>query len=151
MKELEQLMAGKKSGDKMSEQEIQAKMDVVQELLHMAQAAMGSKVKGGMDEMQKVSVAAPDKESLLMGLDKAKDLADKDPMEAMEDPAEEAKETPEEEKSEMESGEEKPEEMMMMPEVKEDEEEMSPFMKKASMEKSMPKKKKLFSMMDDEE
>jgi hypothetical protein len=75
MDALKEMMAKKKSPEgKMSEDEMKAKMDVIQELLEMAQNAMGSHVKGGMDEMKKVSVMAPDTESLAEGLDLAEDV-----------------------------------------------------------------------------
>lgn len=120
----------KKGGQEMSEQEVRAKMDVVQELLQMAQEAMGSRVKHGMDEMQKVSVAAPDKESLLEGLEMAQDVAEESP--EMEESSEE--QSPESEKV-----------MDEAPAVEAEEEEVSPFMKKKS---PAPAKKKLFSMED---
>lgn len=139
---MQKMMDGKKADGKMSDQEIQAKMDVVQELLHMAQQAMGSKVKNGMDEMQKVSVMAPDKASLMDGLDLAKGVAD-DPSVMMDDSdKDETDETPAEEKAE---------DMPMSAEMGSDdtpdapeEEESSPFGKP----KMKPAKKKLFSMED---
>lgn len=73
MEELMKMLA-KKKDDKMSPDEVQAKMDVIKELLGMADEHMGSKVKSGLDDMQKVSVMAPDSESLEAGLDKAQDL-----------------------------------------------------------------------------
>jgi hypothetical protein len=137
MKDMMKMMDAKKSGGEMSEQEIQAKMDVVQELLQMAQEAMGSRVKSDMDEMQKVSVAAPDKESLLAGLEMASEVAEGD-------------EEGEEEKSpmaEMMMEEKSPEAEMEAeeaPVAEVEEEESSPFMKA----KAKPAKKKLFSMED---
>ncbi len=84
---LKQMMAKKKSPEgKMSEDEITAKMDVIKELLDMAQKAMGDGVKGEMDSLKKVSVMAPDDESLSEGLDLAKDLTAGDaPAEGSED------------------------------------------------------------------
>lgn len=99
MDELKQMMMAKKKmspDGKMSEDEIQAKMDVIKELLDMAQQAMGHDVKGGMDEMHKVSVMAPDAHGLEQGLDMAKDVA----AEAEGSPGEEASESPEKEKME---------------------------------------------------
>lgn len=75
---MKQLMA-KKGAQKMSTEDQQAKLDVIKELLEMATQAMGGKIKGGMDEMQKVSVMAPDKKSLLEGLGMAQDIAGGDP------------------------------------------------------------------------
>lgn len=129
MKDMMKLM-DKKGGQEMSEQEVQAKMDVVQELLQMAQEAMGSRVKHDMDEMQKVSVAAPDKESLLEGLEMAQDVAE---------------ESPEMEESSEEKSPESEEVVEAAPAVEAEEEEVSPFMKKKS---AAPAKKKLFSMED---
>jgi hypothetical protein len=88
MDELKKMMAGKKSDGKMSEDEKQAKMDVIKELLDMAQHAMGHGVKGGMDEMHKVSVMAPDEEGLEEGLGMAKKVVGHEE----EDPELEAKE-----------------------------------------------------------
>lgn len=90
--------AGK--SESMSPEAVQAKQDVLKELLQMAMEAMGDKVKGGMDEMQKVSVMAPNKEDLTQGLDKAKDLLAGADDESEEDSKEEATETPAEEKAE---------------------------------------------------
>lgn len=91
MKNLEDMLTKKSDKSEMSKEEIQAKMEVLQELMDMCKDKMGETVKSGMDEihspkeMQKVTVAAPDSESLALGLDKAKDIAE-DPkmMKAME-------------------------------------------------------------------
>lgn len=127
MKNLEKMLMSKndKNG-KMSEQEIQAKMDVLMELMDMAKQALGSKVKSGMDEMQKVSVMAPDKEGLEEGLDKAQEILESSPH-MMEESKEEMLESKEEESSELP----KPEEKMMMGKEK--------------------RKRKLFSMLDEDE
>ena len=93
MDELKRMMAKKKSPEgKMSEDQVKAKMDVIQELLEMAQSAMGSNVKGGMDEMKKVSVMAPDDEGLAEGLELAKEVAvdDESPEHEASEEAEEA-------------------------------------------------------------
>lgn len=53
----------------------QAKLDVLNELRDMAMSMMGDKMKSKlspMDEMKKVTVAAPDEASLKAGLDVAK-------------------------------------------------------------------------------
>lgn len=92
MKNLEQMLMQKKDKSEMSKEEIQAKMEVLQELMDMCKDKMGSSVKSGMDEMQKVTVAAPDTESLAAGLEKAKELTSH--------PMEEASETPKEEMEE---------------------------------------------------
>lgn len=75
----------------MQDMKTQAKIDVLKELMQMAKEAMRDKTKSGMDEMrsaQKVTVAAPDKESLLMGLEKAEDVLEGE-MPEMEDSSEE--------------------------------------------------------------
>lgn len=78
MEELMKMLAKKKNSEgKMSDEEIQAKMDVIKELLEMADGEMGHRVKSGMDSMNKITVAAPDAESLEAGLEKAQDLIEK--------------------------------------------------------------------------
>ena len=116
MKDLEKMLMSKKDKSKMSEQEVQAKMDVLMELMEMAKEALGSKVKSGMDEMQKVSVSAPDKEGLEEGLEKAQELVEKSP------------------------------DMMM-----EEKEELPEMPKKDEMMKKEKSKRKLFSMLDEDE
>ena len=78
--------------EKMSKESIQAKLDVISELMEEIQEAMGGEVKGGLEEMlaskmpsepmlgggkdlKKVTVAAPDEEGLKKGLEMAKDMA----------------------------------------------------------------------------
>lgn len=104
---LEKMMmksSSKAKDGEMTDMEKQAKMDVLKELLGIAHGEMGSRVKSGMDEMQKVTVAAPDKQSLLAGLDKAKELTASEKVakmmmpetetEAIEDDKEESSEAP---------------------------------------------------------
>lgn len=107
MDELKKMMAKKKDDGAMSEQEQQAKMDVIMELLEMAQGEMGSRVKSGMDDMKKVTVAAPDSESLTDGLEAAQDMlgTDDEAAESDEDPAEEKAESPADEAMEHVSAE----------------------------------------------
>lgn len=119
LKDLEKMMMKKKDSGKMDDQAKQAKMEVLQELMQMCQEAMGNNVKSGMDEMKKVSVMAPDKESLLEGLEKAEEVVESPMMEEM------SEEKDEEKKEESEDLQEKPEMKM----VEEDEDE-SPFNKK---------------------
>lgn len=99
MKDLEKMLMGKKEHSKMSKNSIKTKEQVLQELMDKCAEHMGNKVKSGMGEMQKVTVAAPDKESLAKGLEKAKSLAESmpDEDEQYEDPAEEKLESPKEE------------------------------------------------------
>lgn len=70
MDKLEKLLMKKKAGKEMSPIEREAKMGVVGDMRKMASEAMGDKLKG----LQKVTVAAPDKDGLEMGLDKAQEL-----------------------------------------------------------------------------
>jgi hypothetical protein len=80
--------------EKMSKESIQAKLDVIAELMEELQEAMGGEVKGGLEEMlasklpdspmlgegkdlKQVTVAAPDEESLEEGLEMAKEMTPK--------------------------------------------------------------------------
>lgn len=80
MMDLEGMLSDKKESKDMSDREIQAKMEVLQELMEMLQDQQGNSVKSGLDEMQKVTVAAPSKEGLAEGLEKAEELVEKAPM-----------------------------------------------------------------------
>lgn len=78
-----------------------AKLKVLKHLKEMASNMMGDDVKGGLDGMKKVTVAAPDTAGLKHGLDKAKDvIGQMGHDESMEDPEEEMHETSEEEHEE---------------------------------------------------
>jgi hypothetical protein len=102
---LDKMMANKQEKSELSPMEIEAKMDVLKELLGLAESEHGSRVKNGLDEMKKVTVAAPDEKSLEKGLEKAKDIvANSD--ELLENPEEE-KEHEEQESPEKEALEEK--------------------------------------------
>lgn len=102
MMDLEGMLSEKKGKKEMSEKEVQAKMEVLQELMEMLQDQQGNSVKSGMDEMsmmsampkemQKVTVAAPDAEGLKEGLEKAEDIMESSPMMAEEKPEEEESE-----------------------------------------------------------
>jgi hypothetical protein len=98
MKNLEQMLMQKKDKTEMSKEEIQAKMEVLQELMDMCKDKIGNSVKSGMDEMQKVTVAAPDTESLKLGLEKAEELTENP--RALSEEMEEKSETPAEESKE---------------------------------------------------
>jgi len=74
MKEMMKMMKSD-SGDMGKE----AKLKVLKELKRMASEMMGGDVKDGM--MKKVTVASPDKEGLKLGLEKAKEMIAKHPME----------------------------------------------------------------------
>jgi len=88
MKDLmKMIMKNKGESEEMSPEKIKAKMDVIQELLDMAGESQG---KGLAGKLQKVSVMAPDKESLLEGMNKAQDLVEESPeSEMMEEESEE--------------------------------------------------------------
>lgn len=71
MEKLRKLMEKKmKEHGKMSENEMNAKHHVLENIRDLAHSAMADKLKG----MKKVSVAAPDQEGLAHGLDMAKNL-----------------------------------------------------------------------------
>lgn len=84
MKNLDQILGGNKPDmqgpkGKMSEEEIAAKLEVVQQLMQEMLASMGEGVKGHLDslakpEMQQVTVAAPNEELLEEGLEKAQEI-----------------------------------------------------------------------------
>ena len=78
-KMLKAMMAGEDS-DPMMKAKLKAKMDVLQELMAMAEEGETS---GLMDDMQKVTVAAPDAEGLKEGLEKAEDMMGSMPEEMM--------------------------------------------------------------------
>lgn len=80
---------------KMSEEEIKAKLEVVQELMNEMLTSMGNGVKSHLDGMQQVSVAAPNADLLAEGLDKAKEIVPQI------DDAEESLESPDEKSAEL--------------------------------------------------
>lgn len=75
MKDMKKMMAmmDEKRPSKMSANDIQAKKDILKELLGMADEAMRGKLGEGMKGM-KVSVMAKDEDGLKEGLEKAEDL-----------------------------------------------------------------------------
>jgi len=75
MKDMKKMMAmmDEKRPSKMSANDIQAKKDILKELLGMADEAMKGKLGEGMKGM-KVSVMAKDPESMKEGLEKAEEL-----------------------------------------------------------------------------
>lgn len=145
MKDLEKMLMKlkQKEGDEMDPKSKQAKEEVLQELLNMAHDAMGSKFKNDMDEMQKVTVAAKDPEALQEGLAKAQEMVGQQDDESMEDPAEEKAESPMEEKQE-EKQEDEPSMFAKKPKL-----DAAPSESPVDDEEK-PKRKKLFSMLDDE-
>jgi hypothetical protein len=80
-KMMKAMMAGKEA-DPMMKSKIKAKMEVLQELMDMADQ---SETSGLMDDMQQVTVAAPDKEGLVEGLEKAEDIMGEMPEDMMPD------------------------------------------------------------------
>lgn len=73
MKELLKKLSSKDEGGEMSENDIQAKMDVLKELLGMASKEAGSDIVG---RLKKVTVAAPDDKGIKQGLKKASQMID---------------------------------------------------------------------------
>lgn len=127
----------KKGSSDMSPEAKQAKMEVIMELMEMARELMGSGVKSGLDEMQKVSVMAPDAEGLEEGLEVAEDLVGEegalaeaaDEVAASAPPMVSAEDVPEKEDEE------------------DEDEDDSPFGKP----KAEKPKRKMFNMFDDED
>lgn len=66
----------KQHQDQMSDKDVQAKLEVLKELIEMADGKEGQDYKDGLD---KVTVAAPDKQGLKEGLKKAQDMLEKMP------------------------------------------------------------------------
>lgn len=95
MKDLKSLMGEDSSESDMKDA---AKLKVLKHLKELASSMMGDDVKGGMEGLKKVTVAAPDKAGLQEGLDKAKELMGHD--ESSEDPMEESHESEEQEHEE---------------------------------------------------
>lgn len=99
MKKLKDMLE-EKDGNDSGEMEKDAKLSALRELRDIASKAMGEGMKSKMDGMQKVTVASDDKEGLVKGLDKAKDLMKHMPKTDDEG----VEETPEEEMEEAEMG-----------------------------------------------
>lgn len=104
--DLKELMK-KKKGKELDPSYKDAKMGVLKEIMDLASGEM----KGDLTGTQKVTVAAPDKESLEKGLEKAKDLVG-----GMPSPEHEASESPEKEASEEEGEKEEEEKAELSPE-----------------------------------
>lgn len=66
----ELLMKKKREGKMLSPEAKDKKMEVIQELMEAMGSDMGEKIKG----LQKVTIAAPDKEGLEEGLEKASEI-----------------------------------------------------------------------------
>lgn len=135
MSDLEKmLMKGQKHEGEMSKEHLDVKMEMLKELMEHAKKGMGDKILGGLEGLKKVTVAAPSKEGLEEGLEKAQELLHSKEMPEMEEESEEESEEQPEEASdkspaavEEESKEEKSEEM---PKMEEEEDDYSPFMKR---------------------
>lgn len=96
MKDLKAMMGKSEESSGMKKD---AKLSVLKQLRQMAADMVGDDVKGGLDSMKKVTVAAPDSSGLAEGLAKAKEmLAGHSEMESDED----MDEMPEDEMSEEE-------------------------------------------------
>jgi hypothetical protein len=149
MKDLEKLMA-KSGNSKMTPEQKKAKMDVIMELMEMAKEMMSDNVHKGMSDLksaQKVSVMAPDAESLEEGLDVAKEIVGaqgEDSEESKEETLEEVVAAAAEDMPPMvDSGDE---EVEVKAKDEDEEDEDSAFGKP---KKSI--KKKTFNMFDDED
>ncbi len=93
--DMKEMMKKKKEEGSIDPSYKKAKMGVLKEIRDMA----SKDAADGIGSVKKVTVAAPDKESLEEGLEKAKAMLHQHDEEA-EDPKEEASETPEEEAAE---------------------------------------------------
>lgn len=76
MKEMMEELSSSGKPKKMDEKSIQAKMDMLMELLGVSEEMLKGKSKMGLDEAKamKVAVMAKDKEGLKQGLEKAEDI-----------------------------------------------------------------------------
>lgn len=63
----------------------EAKLKMLERMKKMATEMMGGEMKNKLDGMKKVTVAAEDTEGLKEGLEKAEEIVENDPMEAMEE------------------------------------------------------------------
>lgn len=98
---MKMMMARKDSKKSLDPEYKDAKGGILKDLIREMSGMVGNDLKG----LKKVTVAAPDENSLKAGLEKAKEMMpdssdDEAKEESMEDPAEEAMESPEEEKME---------------------------------------------------
>ncbi len=78
MKQMMEMLSKKDESKEMSQEDIQAKMDVLQELLEFASKHAGDDIVG---KLKKVTVAAPSEQGLKEGLVKAKDMVEDMPEE----------------------------------------------------------------------
>lgn len=116
MKEMKKVLGKDKSEDR----ESKAKYEMLKALRKEAMNMMGDDISDEMGDMQKVTVAAPDEESLMEGLETAEDLLkDKMPMMAEGD----MEESDLEDEGEMSEEEMLEAELALLEEDEEDEEE----------------------------
>ena len=78
MKQMMEMLSKKDESKEMSQEDIQAKMDVLQELLEFASKHAGDDIVG---KLKKVTVAAPSEQGLKEGLVKAQDMVEDMPEE----------------------------------------------------------------------
>lgn len=109
MKGLMEALMDKKEEMPMDEKSMEAKKETLMELIEMMSKLAGEEVSEGM---QKVTVAAPDKESLMEGLDKAEEVVEEAP--EMEDMMPEDEEMMDDEEGMMDEDEEEDEDKKMM-------------------------------------
>jgi hypothetical protein len=127
-KGMKEMMEEMNPSKKMGKEDMSAKVDVLKELLQMAESELKGRSKMGLDgaRAMKVSVMAKDKESLKEGLEKAEDVLESEMPEEMSDESEDEMEEMSEE-SEME---EMPKKLMADSSMVEEEEEEPSFFKK---------------------
>jgi hypothetical protein len=127
-KGMREMMEEMNPSKKMGKEDMSAKMDVLKELLQMAESELKGRSKMGLDgaKAMKVSVMAKDKESLKEGLEKAEDVLESEmmPEEMSEESEDEMSDESEDEMEEM------PKKMMADSSMVDEEEEEPSFFKK---------------------
>lgn len=121
MKDLKKLMGDDASPE--NDMKGEAKLKVLKHLKEMASQMMGDDVKGGMEGLKKVTVAAPDKEGLKLGLEKAQDMM--------------GHESEEPEEDEMEHDEPHDEEHMSLDEINAEMQHLMELKKKLTLKEGM--------------
>lgn len=106
--EMKEILGKKPKAKADDEMKKESKLKAIKEMRSAASEMMGGDIKDGLDSMKKVTVAAPDKEGLEKGLEKAKEMLPK-----MEDMYSEEEET-EEGESEQKPFEEEAKEVLAM-------------------------------------
>jgi hypothetical protein len=100
LKDIMSALSEKEQKGSLDPKEIQAKIDVLKELLEMSSRQAGDNVIGGL---KKVTVAAPDEEGLKQGLQKAEDMVEEMP-EGMDEEMSEEMSSDEEDEEDEEEG-----------------------------------------------